>query len=275
VPEGPELAVSRDMLIPILVDKNILEISAGGGRYSKNPPAGFLEFNDQLMKSSGKIVEVATKGKFMWWKITFPHDTEPWFLWCTYGMSGQWNPSSTKHTCFSVTTEDVQLFFNDQRHFGTIKFVRGDTEHQKKLNTLGPCILSGGVTPEIFAKRLLKKPSATIAEALMYQGGVSGVGNYIKAECLHRARISPWRKVSDITSGEYVNLCEATLNVARESYQSQGASIYTYTNPDEHKGSMQFNFSVYSQSTCPKGHDIRNEETPEGRTSWWCPVCQR
>jgi formamidopyrimidine-DNA glycosylase len=130
------------------------------------------------------------------------------------------------------------------------------------------------VTPEIFAKRLLKKPSATIAEALMNQGGVSGVGNYIKAECLYRARISPWRKVSDITSGEYVNLCEATLNVARESYQSQGASIYTYTNPDEHKGSMQFNFCAYAQSTCPKGHDIRNEETPEGRTSWWCPACQ-
>ena len=275
MPEGPELAISRDMLRPVLVGNQLLHMGFMG-RYANKSPEGYQDLSFDLSRSPADIVEVDVKGKFMWWKLSIAGEPEPWYVWCTYGMTGQWSRSASKHT--SIITylgDETRVFFNDQRRFGTIKFVKGDKLHQKKLSTLGPCILGGSLTSEIFAKNILKKPSITIAEALMDQGVISGVGNYIKAECLYRASISPWRIVTAIATSEFVKLHREVLDVARESYESQGATIYTYKNVDESEGSAQFEFQAYGRKTCPRGHDIVNEQTPEGRTSWWCQTCQK
>lgn len=198
-------------------------------------------------------------------------------------MSGGWYTSSSRHTALSVrynlsgvpVTRDVQsLFFNDPRHFGTVKFVKSEAAHRKKLSSLGPCILGTEVTPEIFAENALGKPTRTISEALMDQTCLSGVGNYLKAEALYRSGISPWRCVTDISPAEYVRLTADVVAVASESYRSQGATISTYRTVDGNKGTTQFDFQVYSRKTCPKGHTVVREQTPEGRTSHWCRICQ-
>jgi DNA-formamidopyrimidine glycosylase len=271
MPEGPELRCSRDALREILHGQKILGFKVGAtGRYIKKVPEGFFESNNKLPLT---ITSIDTHGKFMWWTLS-TDGGEQFFMHCTYGMSGAWQTIPSKHTCFIVEYSDGNVYFNDPRHFGTIKFVHKSSEHKKKLATLGPCILGSQIEPEIFAEKMLRKPSRTIAEALMDQASVAGVGNYIKAECLYRAGISPWRQVSDISPEEYVGLCEHTLAVAQESYNSQGASIYTYKNPNGEEGEMQFSFRVYSQKSCPRGHLVVNQETPEGRTSWWCAECQ-
>lgn len=77
------------------------------------------------------------------------------------------------------------------------------------------------------------------------------------------------------SSDEYVSLCGHVLDVAAESYRSQGATISTYRTVDGSKGSTQFDFRVYSRRACPLGHSVAREETPEGRTSHWCPTCQK
>lgn len=286
MPEGPELAYSRDRIKKLVESKSLTDVSVGlTGRYVKSPPQGFQDFvSDTKTLGSPRVEEISTHGKFMWWSLSFPGEDEPWYMHCTYGMSGGWYLSPTKHTAFVVEyngsgvpiTRDTQkLFFNDPRHFGTIKFVKGHKEHGKKLRSLGPCILGSLLTPELFAEKLLGKPTRTIAEALMDQSAVAGVGNYIKAEALYRSGVSPWRIVTDISSEEYVSLCKSVTDVASESYKSQGATISTYRTPDGSKGTTQFDFRVYSRKTCPVGHEILREETPEGRTSHWCPQCQK
>lgn len=255
------------------------------GRYLTKTPQGMDEFDAEMKKSGApRVKEVATHGKFMWWRFEFPNSEVAWYLHCTYGMSGGWYTSPSKHTAFIVEyngsgvpiTRDTQkLFFNDPRHFGTLKFVNGTAQHQKKLKTLGPCILGSRIDPGLFAEKILSKPTRTIAEALMDQSAVAGVGNYIKAEALHRAGVSPWRQVTDITPQEYVKLCRDVLDVASESYSSQGATISTYRTVDGHEGTTQFNFRVYSRKSCPLGHEVIKQETPEGRTSHWCEVCQK
>jgi formamidopyrimidine-DNA glycosylase len=230
-----------------------------------------------------RVEAIDTKGKFMWW--TLKGQDKTWYMWCTYGMSGQWSRTSGKHTAFIVeyngsgdlgAQDQQKLFFNDTRRFGTIKFISNLKKHEAKLASLGPDVLADPtIEPEIFAKRVLQKPNRTIAEALMDQSRVAGIGNYIKSEALLRAGISPWRNVTDITSEEYVNLCQSVLDVATESYKSQGASIKTYRNVDDSKGTTQFNFKIYSKKVCPIGHPVINETTTDGRTSWWCKDCQK
>lgn len=60
----------------------------------------------------------------------------------------------------------------------------------------------------------------------------------------------------------------------RISYADHGASIRTYKTVDEEKGNAQFFFRVYGLKQCAAGHPVRREETKDGRTSWWCNLCQ-
>lgn len=249
------------------------------GRYVKKCPQGYEEFTSKVKLSPPAITMIETHGKLMWWSFKFD-DQETWHMHSTYGMSGGWYISPSKHTAFIVETQvdsngsKKKLFFNDPRHFGTLKFIKGDQQHHRKLKTLGPCVLGGNLSPGLFAEKILKKPNRTIAEALMDQSTLAGIGNYLKSEILYRTRISPWRQVTDITQQEYIELCNNSVLVSTESYESQGATIATYRTPDGSKGKKQFDFDVYSKTSCPMGHDVIRQVTPEGRTSHWCKFCQ-
>lgn len=281
MPEGPELRHSRDRLRNLLIGKSITRLfTTQHGRYKSSPPKGFEEINIDLPL---KIVDVNVKGKFMWW--TLKGSDRMWYLWSTYGMSGQWSPISGKHAAFIVeynlsgalvTRDQQKIFFNDTRRFGTIKFTCDQKEHDKKLKSLGPDILEDPpLPPELFAERILLKPNRTISEALMDQSCISGIGNYLKAEVLYRAKVSPHRVVTDLTSEEIQELWAEAIISCRESYGDHGASIRTYRTVDDEKGSAQFYFRVYNMKQCPHGHPVIREETKDGRTSWWCSQCQK
>ena len=247
------------------------------GRYGSNPPDGFGQ-----TKSQGPLLikDIRVIGKFMWWELETAQKTKAFFH-VTYGMSGQWSRTQTKHASFFVEfsdparTEHQRIFFNDQRRFGTLKFVLDEKQHEKKLKSLGPDVLQdSSLSPEIFAKRILMKPNRTIAEALMDQTCISGIGNYLRAEILFECGVNPWKSVVEVSASEYVKLCEASQNISRKSYESQGASIKTYRNVRGEKGSAQFYFKVYAQERCPNKHTISRRKDANGRMVHWCNSCQ-
>ena len=273
MPEGPELKHSRDVLRSILIGKDITRLEVlDEGRYKTQEPNNLSLIRLDLPLH---VHSIDTKGKFMWW--TLKSTSAVWFMWVTYGMSGQWSKSKKKHSSFHVEySGSKQLFFVDPRRFGTIKFTNNLREHEKKLSGLGPDVLEDPpLSPELFAERILLKPQRTIAEALMDQRCISGVGNYLKAEALFRSKISPHRTIFDLSSQEILRLWSEITLACRESYADQGASLRTYKTVSDESGSAQFRFRVYSQEKCPIGHDVIREETLDKRTSWWCQNCQQ
>ncbi|NDC39239.1 MAG: hypothetical protein EBZ48_14540 [Proteobacteria bacterium] len=100
-------------------------------------------------------------------------------------MTGSWSTQETKHSRVVFQMSDgVKVYFNDQRNFGTLKMVPGRQELVKKLQSLGPDMLSEAVSDARFTECLMKRPDWTLAEAVMDQSLISGVGNYVKAESL-------------------------------------------------------------------------------------------
>lgn len=78
----------------------------------------------------------------------------------------------------------------------------------------------GGVEPlestlERFTAALLRE-SRTVKRALVDPTIVSGVGNAYSDEILHRARLSPLQRTSNLTEGELARLFEATQAVLSE-----------------------------------------------------------
>ena len=264
-----------------MLDKKITRLmTAETGRYKTKQPDGMSEIIEDLPL---KVTSIDTKGKFMWW--TLSGKNKFWYMWCTYGMSGQWSRAAGKHVGFIVefndsgaliTRDQQKMFFVDPRHFGTIKFTTDLKEHQNKLQSLGPDVLDDPpMSPELFAERILLKPHRTITESLMDQRCVSGIGNYLRSEILYECKVNPWRSVTDITSEEYVKLYEATVRITQSSYKSHGASIKTYRNVDGSAGTSQFNFKVYGCKVCPSEHEITRRQDGNGRMMHWCALCQK
>lgn len=276
MPEGPEVRHSRDVLASLLVGRWITSFELSEtSRYGSTRPNGYDSFKGSL---PARIVSIDTKGKFMWWTLE-TRDGTSWYMWCTYGMTAQWSIARTQHAAASITAYDAsncstQVHFNDPRHFGTLRFVKDRDAHDRKLASLGPCILADRLSPGIFRENALKKPERTISEILMDQSVVSGCGNYLKAETLYRAGISPWRRASDMSDDDASAIVRHLAAVAQEAYEAKGATLSTYRTPTGETGRAQFSLRVYSKRSCPAGHDVTHETTPDGRTSWWCPTCQ-
>ena len=171
--------------------------------------------------------------------------------------------------------KDLEATIDDIRNFGTLKFVYGPNILKVRLQKLGPEMLSEDVESKIFIERLRKKDKWNITKALMDQSVVAGVGNYIKAESLWLAGISPQRDVSDITDGELILLNEAIKDIMRTSYKSGGATFLTHKNFSDEKGDYSSGFLCYNRKQDAEGNRVVKTKTPDGRTTHWSPVKQK
>lgn len=219
----------------------------------------------------------------MYWTLA-----NDWFVWTTYGMSGQWivNDSGTspKHTAFTFylsSSNDINdmmttmgAHFRDPRHFGTVKFSRSRDALDAKLATLGPDMLSDPPSSELFRERIRLRSTKTLAEAVMDQYVISGVGNYVKVESLHAAGLSPHRQCSTLTDNDLDRLRHAIVDVMQRSYAAHGTTIHTYENIDGSRGSFADQLQVYGRKKDPSGHPVIKEETLDGRKTSWCPAVQ-
>lgn len=285
IPEGVEVKLSAELIKPLVSNKYITNIIVGSkSRYATSPPEGLKKFLDSFRKledigwivDSVKIKEVSVRGKFMYW--SFDND---WYMYSTFGMSGQWSPNAGKHVCLDIKIMDQNdsshIYFNDPRHFGTIKFTNNKQELLDKLNEFGWDPLTHGMDEKWFNHTFyklvnIKKP---IGQVMMDQGLFCGVGNYIRAEALYLAQISPWTPANAMTRDQTKVLFQACIDVMNESYKHQGATIQTYKTAYGEEGRYSSCFKVYGKKTDPLGNPIIKEDTPDKRTIHWCPTIQK
>jgi len=268
LPEGPEVKIVTDALKVAMHGREVVQIECLGGRYVKHgPPQGLDEVKELLPL---KVEIVNCKGKFIF--VSFSND---WHMWNTLGMSGSWSSRAQKHSRVALHLDDGKtVYFNDARNYGTIKFVKGKELLDNKLDTLGPDMLAEDVSYKTFIDRMRKKNDRIVTVNLMDQTIVSGVGNYLKSECLYFAGISPTRSCSTISDAELCNLNDTIKAVIRQSYKTGGATIYTFQNFEGEKGQYTSRFAVYNQKTDPQGREVKSFTSPEGRTTFWVPEVQ-
>jgi formamidopyrimidine-DNA glycosylase len=267
MPEGPEVKRIGESLAERISLRTLKEINILGGRYQKKLPDRFSEMCSQLP------VEIAGPG--VHGKFIFIILKNKWSIWNTLGMTGSWSEKREKHSRVEFVLNDGSIFFNDQRNFGTIKFV--DESHQlvSKLRSLGPDMLASTLPDSEFIKIMRKYNKKTPPEVLMNQSAIAGVGNYIKAECLYLSKISPHRAISSITDEELINLKTNIHAVMKESFESGGATIRTYKGFNGESGEYGSRFIVYNQKQDPLGNTVIKEKTKDGRTTHWVPDVQK
>jgi formamidopyrimidine-DNA glycosylase len=181
------------------------------------------------------------------------------------------------HVVFD-TDAPARIVFNDHRRFGLMTLI--DTariDAHKLFKSVGVEPLSPDFDPAFLAGAL-KGKKTSIKAALLDQRLIAGLGNIYVCEALWRARISPRRRASRVNPDEIGTLAGAIKAVLREAIKAGGSSLRDHRRTDGELGHFQHHFAVYDRANnlCPRkdGGSIKRI-VQTGRSSFYCPVCQR
>ena len=269
MPEGPEVARYADFLDKRLKAKSISCIDIISGRYKKHGPFPGYE----NIPTNIPVERVSCYGKLLYFLFDDENHSN---LMSTLGMSGAWQNHATKHTRVIIRVSDGGcVYYNDIRNFGTLKYNKSYQALDDKVDSLGLDFLKTSYRINELENYMSLRWDKTISEFLMDQRMCAGIGNYLKAEILYASKISPHRKVKDISSDERVVLLENLTKISRTSYHFGGATISTYRDKDGNEGLYNRRFAVYNQKTDPLGNNVIKEKTKDKRTTHWVPNIQK
>ncbi|NHF73569.1 bifunctional DNA-formamidopyrimidine glycosylase/DNA-(apurinic or apyrimidinic site) lyase [Paracoccus xiamenensis] len=178
------------------------------------------------------------------------------------------------HVVFE-TDEGTRITMNDARRFGMVDLIRGSSP---LLDVLGPEPLGDEFTGATLAAAFEGR-RAPVKAALLDQGVVAGLGNIYVSESLHRAGIDPRRAAGRIGRARLDALAGHIKDVLTEAIAAGGSSLRDHRQATGELGYFQHSFRVYDRegAPCPRpgcdGHVQRIVQS--GRSSFWCPRCQR
>jgi len=111
----------------------------------------------------------------------------------------------------------------------------------------------------------------------MDQRKIAGLGNIYAAEALWRAGIDPRRAANTVAVKEARSLRTGIVSVLQEAIDHLGTTFSDYRTADGEEGGFRTFLAVYGKEgeKCPRcGAEIERIKQA-GRTTYFCPACQR
>ncbi|NUT32417.1 MAG: Fpg/Nei family DNA glycosylase [Hamadaea sp.] len=196
--------------------------------------------------------------------------------WRIYGPAERWSGTPAHQIRVVLRTPSAVAV---GRHLHELKLLPTPQEG-RLLAHLGPDLLGDDWDAAEAARRLAARPDAEIAEALLDQRCLAGIGNLYKAELLYLRGIWPWTPVRDVDDlPGLADLAHRVLNANKGRWtQSTTGSL--------RRGETTYVYGRRAQPCRRCGTPIRKADqgsrlTDQGsraelgdRVTYWCPVCQ-
>ncbi|HET8797954.1 MAG TPA: DNA-formamidopyrimidine glycosylase family protein [Thermoanaerobaculia bacterium] len=144
---------------------------------------------------------------------------------------------------------------------------------QEDLRRIGPDLIADSFDLPEALRRMRERPDEEIANVLLNQRVVAGIGNEYKSELLFIARVSPFARVRDLSDDDLTRILRHArklmiANVAKRS----GARITTFSLDPR---ASQYVYSRAGKPCRRCGTAIAYaKQGPDARGTWWCPKCQ-
>jgi formamidopyrimidine-DNA glycosylase len=189
------------------------------------------------------------------------------------GMSGKLRTEPAgfrpeKHDHFVLQQTRQALVLRDARLFGRVRFHHGRSKPDW-WQTGGPDLSSDKFDRGFLNAFLDRHARAPIKAVLLLQSGFAGIGNWMADEILWRAKIAPSIAASALSGVQRARLLRETLFVASESLRIIGPD-FSDPPPD-----WLIHQKWKREGVCPRHRSPLRKETLGGRTTAWCPRCQR
>ena len=286
MPELPEVETVRRGLEPVLTGARLT-------RVRQNRPDLRFPFPDRFVERlEGATVErIDRRAKY----LLMPLSTGE--TWVSHlGMTGRFTldgeqpgefeeaaPIAGKHEHMSLCAVrgnlTTRVGFADARRFGFMGLIPTDqVEAHPWFAGIGPEPLGNGFSAahlaEVFAGR-----KQNIKVSLLDQRMVAGLGNIYVCEALYRARISPLLAAGKVSKPRLETLAAVVRDVLNEAIEAGGSTLKDFANADGGQGYFQHRFDAYGREgqpcLCEGCGGVINRTVQAGRSTFWCPVCQR
>jgi len=198
------------------------------------------------------LVSARRRGKFMWLET----EDGP-ALGLHLGMAGRILVDPEDHTRWDRFALDFadggRLVLRDKRRLGRAVL-------NPNFSHVGPDAAEVGRDD---FRRLIGSGNTAIKARLLNQRAISGIGNLLADQILWQARISPLRRTSDLSTEDLDHLRRELRAALRSAIRKGGAHTGNFIEARRRDG------------VCPRdGHRLERGKVG-GRTTYWCPVCQR
>src|SRR5436853_4650796 len=215
-----------------------------------------------------KLLNSGVRGK----RMLFQFSGDSW-LGIHLGMTGKIRVESAsfrpnKYGHLVLYQRERALVFTDSRQFGRVRFHHGpDDPNWWKSET--PEIRSREFDQKFLDSFLDRHRKAPIKAVLLMQNGFPGIGNWMADEILWRAKVLPPKRIRKLTAQDRHQLFRATKFVVRRSLETLGKD---FSDPPK-------NWLIHQKckrdGISPIHRKPLRHATVAGRTTAWCPRCQR
>ena len=197
--------------------------------------------------------------------------------WHIYRPGERWQRARRDMRIRIVTREFEAVGFNIP--VAEFTSTRGLTRH-RALGTLGPDLLSEEFTSADALPRIRDRGTSSIADALLNQRLLAGLGNVYKSEVLFMCRVNPFALVRSLSDEDLTAIIDTGRRVLRANVTTQLAPMTTYPGLRRTTGRAgpTQRLWVYGRARLP----CRRCATPirvrkqglDARLTYWCPACQ-
>jgi formamidopyrimidine-DNA glycosylase len=173
-----------------------------------------------------------------------------------------------KHDHLVLRQAGRSLVFSDPRQFGRVLFHCGKTGPAWWRNRPAQ-ILSRQFTRARVEQFLSRHGRAPIKAVLLLQSGFPGIGNWMADEILWQSKIHPARLAGKLHPGETGKLYSKIQSVSRAALRTVGE------NDGDLPKSWLFHHRWEAGGHCPADGSALHRGQCGGRTTCWCPGCQK
>jgi len=270
MPELPEVETIARGLAPELQGRTVAEVVV------REPRLRTRVARDFATRLRGRTLgRMGRTGKYL---VTPLDDGARWLV--HLGMTGRLTIGGAHrlpilHDHVELRLDDGRtLVYNDPRRFGRLDVL----DAAALARVVGPGI--DALDPSLTGDWLFEHSRGrrtSMKALLMDQREIAGLGNIYVSELLHRAGVRPRRRAARLTRDEAARTIVAMRAVLEEAIARGGSSISDYRDGFDNAGSYQDDHLVYDRA----GEPCRRCATPiravviVGRSSFYCPTCQR
>lgn len=271
MPEGPEVTFLVNKIFNKFINKKLHSIKIMNGRYKNHgPPKNYNKFINNLPL---KCLNVIKKGKVIF--IYFEND---WCIISKLGMTGWWFIDdkfplwrNNKLKTFIFDFNSHELNFSDFRNFGTFIFTSNSEIIEKEYNRIAYDILDPTINLSTIKNNIInytnKHPTHTLENVIIDQHAIiSGIGNYLKAEILYDAKISPLRKLNHISLNEWKQIIKSAKKITKKMVK-----ILVHGSTDDYINQMK----IYRMEFDSFGNKIKVHKTINNRSTFYVPAIQK
>lgn len=280
MPELPEVETVRRSLHDAVVGARVTKVDIGRERSVRRTGPAVVRAG--LLGET--FVDTRRRGKYLFFDLENGNS-----MMVHLRMSGRLlitDPSSPRepHTHVVLRLEHageppVDMRFVDPRTFGEVVVFNPDDDLVPEVGRLGLDPLVDDFTFEAFSEAVGGRRRGLKA-TLLDQTVIAGIGNIYADEIMHRARVRWDRPVDSLRPAQLRLLHAATVEVIAAAVEAGGSTLADtqYVDALGREGIFQTEHRVYAREgercvTCGRG--VIRRVTGAGRSTHFCPVCQR